>query len=139
MASRISLDFSGIEDMLKQLVELDKDVDKAVENALEESKKYVTPFVESAMQNHIDTGKTKQTIDTDSHVVNDSVTAYIDVGFDISKEIEESGYPVSIFLMYGTPKQAPDKKLYNSLYGSATKKKIQKIQEEEFYKVLTSN
>ena len=44
--------------------------------------------------------------------------AYIKVGFNISK-----GGLASIFLMYGTPRMQPDKKLYNSIYGSSTKKK----------------
>lgn len=137
--AKVKLDFEGIEDMIKQLNELNKNVDKAVENALQKSKDYVTPLVEQAMGSHINTGKTKQAIDTDSVVENDSVSAFVDVGFDISKEIQESGYPVSIFLMYGTPKQSPDKKLYNSIYGGKTKKEIQRIQMEEFQKILNSN
>ena len=137
--AKVKLDFEGIEDMIKQLNALDKDVDKAIENALQESKNYVTPLIEQAMTKHVQTGKTKQTIDADSRVENDSVSAYIDVGFDISREIQESGYPVSIFLMYGTPKQSPDKKLYNSIYGGKTKKEIQRIQMEEFQKVLNNN
>ena len=137
--AKVKLDFEGIEDMIKQLNALDKDVDKAIENALQESKNYVTPLIEQEMTKHVQTGKTKQTIDADSRVENDSVSAYIDVGFDISREIQESGYPVSIFLMYGTPKQSPDKKLYNAIYGNKTKKEIQRIQMEEFQKVLNNN
>lgn len=134
--AKISLDFEGFEDMLKKFNDLDKDIDKAVENALQASKDFVTPQVVSAMNSHIDTGKTKSAIEENSGVVNDGVSAYIEVGFDIDKEISESGYPVSIFLMYGTPKNAPDKTLYNAIYGSKTKKEIQRIQEEEFIKVL---
>lgn len=137
--AKIGLYFDDMDDMLKQFKELDKNVDEAVENALQKSKDYVTPLVEQAMTRHIQTGKTKAAVDEDSKVRSDSVTAEVDVGFDISKEIKESGYPVSIFLMYGTPKQSPDKKLYNAIYGSKTKKEIQRIQMEEFQKVLNNN
>jgi len=134
--AKISVDFDGMSEILSKMIEMDKDIDKAVENALEKSKDYVTPLVEQATRKHVQTGKTKQAIDTDGRVENDSVSAYIEVGFDISQEIRESGAPVSIFLMYGTPKMKPDKKLYNAIYGSKTKKEIARIQLEEFNKVL---
>ena len=34
--------------------------------------------------------------------------------------------------MYGTPKIQPDKKLYDSVYGSGTKKEVKALQEEIF-------
>lgn len=136
--ARIGLDFADLQDMLREMKDLGKDVDLAVENALQKSKDYVTPNLEAEMNKHIETGKTKAAIESTSTVKNDGVSAYIEVGFDISKEIAESGYPVSIFLMYGTPHMRPDKKLYNAIYGGKAKKEIQRIQEEEFYKVLNS-
>lgn len=137
--NRTGIDFSALSDMVTQLNRLNKSVDTAVENALLESKKYVTPIVQREMQKHNgSTGKTKAAIEKNNQVKNDGVGAHVDVGFDISKEINTSGFPVSIFLMYGTPKQAPDKKLYNAIYGSKTRKEIAKIQEEEFLKVLQS-
>lgn len=141
--ARITLDFDGITDVIKEMQRLEKNVDRAVDNALQKAKEYVTPNVEKEMTKHVQTGKTKAAIDTDVRVQNDGVTAYVDVGFDISKEIQESGAPVSIFLMYGTPRRKPemkkDTKLYNAVYGGKTKKEVQKIMADEFHKVLNEN
>ena len=57
-------------------------------------------------------------------------------GFKIS-----DGGLASIFLMYGTkihgqPHVSPDKKLYNAIFGATTKKKIQEIQAQAFFKMI---
>lgn len=134
--ARVTVDFAGMTDLLSEMIRLDKDIDKAIENALEASDRYVTENVKPAIARHRQTGKTEAAVDEDYTVENDGVSAFVEVGFDISKEISESGAPISIFLMYGTPKQKPDRKLYNAVYGSKTRKEIQAIQEQEFYKIL---
>ena len=104
---------------------------KTVEQALEESKEYVTEKLHQEMPKHHRTGRTEASIDDDSGVEWRGTIAEIKVGFKIS-----DGGLASIFLMYGTPRMQPDKKLYNDVYGLATSRKIQEIQREVFEKAL---
>lgn len=104
---------------------------KTVEQALEESKEYVTEKLHQEMPKHHRTGRTEASIDDDSGVEWRGTIAEIKVGFKIS-----NGGLASIFLMYGTPRMQPDKKLYNDVYGAATSRKIQEIQREVFEKAL---
>lgn len=75
------------------------------------------------MKRHHQTGGTESSIQKSSKVGWDGETASVNVGFKIS----EGGLP-SIFLMYGTPRQKKDTKLYNDLYGTKTKKQLIEIQ-----------
>lgn len=104
---------------------------KTVEQALEESKEYVTEKLHQEMPKHHRTGRTEASIDDDSGVEWRGTIAEIKVGFKIS-----DGGLASIFLMYGTPRMQPDKKLYNDVYGAATSRKIQEIQRDVFEKAL---
>lgn len=141
--AKINFGFSGMQDVLKQFREMEKDIDKATENALLESKNHVKENLLKAIKKHHQSGNTEESVDLEQKVFNDGNVAYVNVGFDIDKEIQASGFPLSIFLMYGTklygkPHVSPDRQLYNSIYGSSTKKEIQKIQEAEFFKILNS-
>lgn len=107
-----------------------------VEEALIESKKYVTPLIEKSMTKlpaggKYSTGRTKESIDKENVVDWSAMTGTINVGFDFSK----SGV-TSIFLMYGTPKMKPVSGLKNAIYGSKTKKEIAEIQERVLSDVI---
>lgn len=104
---------------------------KTTEKALEESKDYVTKNLHQDMKKHHRTGRTEKSIDDDSKVEWHGSEASIKVGFKIS-----DGGLASIFLMYGTPRMQPDKKLYNDVYGNSTRRKISEIQREVFDKAL---
>lgn len=111
---------------------------QGVDKALTASKDFVTPKIESAMNNLPAGGKyskggTKASIDSDHTVSWLGYNAEIKVGFDFSK----SGMK-SIYLMYGTPRMRPVTGLYNAIYGSGTQRQIAKIQEEELNKVVKS-
>lgn len=137
MANRVEFDFPMFDKLKKQLDEIGGNaLDIAVEKALIESHNYVTQQLEAAISPHRRTGKTAGTLDKIPDVIKDGTTYYTDVGFDIGK----GGLP-SIFLMYGTtvhgqPHIAPDRNLFDAIYGNATKKKIQEIQENAFFKVI---
>lgn len=138
--NRISLDFAGFTILKKQLDMLGGDYTKqAINNALEASQQLVAEKTKVAMQPHKDTGDTAESI-IDNQSAHKPVwtgnTAEISVGFSITG----GGLP-SIFLMYGTklhgqPHIAPDRQLYNAVYGAAVRKEIQAIQRKEFEKVL---
>ena len=137
--NKISLDFAGFTVLKKQLDMLGGDATKqAVNSALTASQQLIAEKSSAAMQPHRKTGKTAGSIVEGASYkpVWTGTTAEIAVGFDIS----DGGLP-SIFLMYGTklhgqPHIAPDRNLYNAVYGSAVKKEIQAIQRKEFEKVL---
>lgn len=104
---------------------------ETTEKALMESKAYVTEKLHQDMKKHHRTGRAEASIDDDSGVEWKGTLASVKVGFKISE-----GGLASIFLMYGTPRMQPDRKLYNDVYGAATRRKIQEIQREVFDKAL---
>ena len=137
MANRVNFEFPMFDTLRKQLEEIGGNaLDIAVEKALTESHNYVTQQLEAAIEPHKRTGKTAGTIDKVPEVIKAGTEYYTDVGFDINA----GGLP-SIYLMYGTtvhgqPHIAPDRNLFNAIYGPATKKRIQEIQEQAFFKVI---
>lgn len=135
--NKITIDFNGYDIIKKQLDTLGGNAtNRAVESALKASQQVVAEQVSAAITPHTETGKTKRSIVTNSPVEWTGDAAQIGVGFDI----RGGGLP-SIFLMYGTklygqPHIEPDRKLYDAVYGSKTKKLIREIQEQAFNKVL---
>lgn len=133
-----SIDFKNFEEMAEKLDGLGGDLKATADKALQKSHDYVTERLEKDMKPHNKTHKTERSLMKDEKVEWSGNIAEIHVGFNIS----HGGLP-SIFLMYGTPRHAPnhpgqqaDKKLYNDVYGSATKRKIQKLQEEIFAEAI---
>ena len=136
--NKIGLQVKGFEEYMAKLDKLggSKAMKQGVESALKSSKEYVTPLIESAMDNlpamgKYSTGDTKESIDKGTDVEWNGMTASIKVGFDFKK----SGLK-SIYLMYGTPKMPKVNGLYDAIYGSKTQKQIGKIQAETLAKVI---
>ena len=128
---RFGVDFKGFEEAFARLDKLGGDTKKITEKALEATFKMVTPGIESAIRPHRLTGDTEESLVKNSEIEWEGDVGRLPIGFDISN----GGLP-SIFLMYGTPTIPQDKKLYNSIYGSSVKKKVQKVQEEIFMKEI---
>lgn len=136
--NKIGLQFSGFQEMIEKLDKLEGDIFQTTEQALRESKTYVTDqllavTVKGNFPAHgkYSTGKVRESIDRTDTVIWQGSTASIDVGF----EFEKSG-PVSIFLMYGTPRMPKVQSMFDAIYGSQTKKKIKEIQKEVFAKAI---
>lgn len=127
MGKKLRLEFAGFEEMAERLDKLGGDLKKTTEKALIETHKLLTPKVEEAFKRHDVkySHSTMKSLKKDPKVEWNGSTAEIGVGFKIS----EGGFP-SIFIMYGTPRMQPDKKLYNSIYGN--KKKVKELQEGIF-------
>ena len=134
MANRMRLETSGFEELLAALDQAGVDSRKAAEKALIEGKKAVTPGIEQAIASHHLTGRTEASLDRKDEVRWEGTVAAIDVGF----HIRQGGLP-SIFLMYGTPRIAPDKRLYNSIYGAAAQKKFKEAAEKELHELFRRN
>lgn len=124
---KMRLEFAGFEEYAEKLDKLGGDLKKTTERALIATHEHITPKVEEAFAKHNVkySHETAKSIKKKSAVEWNGAVAEIGVGFKIS----DGGLP-SIFLMYGTPKIQPDKKLYNSIYGD--KKKVRELQEKIF-------
>lgn len=136
--NKIGLQFSGFEETIAKLKELEGDVKKATEEALIESQSIVAKNAQAAMSKHHRTGGTEESIVVDKKVEWEGFTASIGVGFDIT-----NGGLASVFLMYGTPRHAPghpgtdaDTAVYDAVYGTKTKKAVATVQEEIFLKAI---
>lgn len=139
--AKLSIDFKGYDILKKQLDSIGgKATERAVESSLKASQQLIARQVNAAMTPHNNTGKVKEQIVKNNSVVWTQGMAEIGVGFNIRSESGLDGLP-SIFLMYGTqlhgqPHIAPDRNLYNAVYGSGTRKRVKKIQKETFQKVI---
>lgn len=133
---KISIEFDGYDILERKLKEIDGNAQKTAENALKASHYHVTKKLNSAISPHKKTGETEQALDKTPVVVWTGDIGETKVGFNIN----HGGLP-SIFLMYGTqvhgqPHIAPDKKLYDAVYSTKTRKEIQKIQREVYEKSI---
>lgn len=137
MATKFEFDFPMLKKLQKQLEEIGGNaLDEAVDKAITDSHAFVTKQLEDAIAPHQKTDRTERSLDKKADIIKTGTSYSADVGFHIT----EGGLP-SIFLMYGTkvhgqPHIAPDKKLYNAIYGTATKKKVKEIQAQAFFETI---
>lgn len=137
--ANIKIEFDGLEKMLKKYERMEKDIKPAVNRALKESFEVVTPRVEAAIAPHKQTGRTQDSLIKSPNVQWEGNVAAVNVGFKIS-----DGGIASQFLIYGAsasitgvPYRAPDRKLYESIFGQAISRRIREIQKKAFEEVLT--
>ena len=127
------IDFEGFEELAEKLDSFGgRELERGVESALIATQRIMTPGIKTAIAPHHLTGDTEASIKQSPRVEWTGTVASVDIGFNIS----DGGLP-SVFLMYGTPKMSPDKKLYNAFFGGATKKKVRKAQEEVIHKIIS--
>lgn len=114
---RFGLQFKGWEEMITNLDKLSHyGAMEGAKQALIEAHNVVTPKLEAEIRKHHRTGKTESSLTKTPNIEKIGNSAFaIDIGFDLGK----GGLP-SIWLMHGTPKQSPDKALYDALYGRKT-------------------
>ena len=135
MANRMEIQTKGLEELIERIDKSGGDIKQAVNQALTKGKQAVQPDIEDAIARHRRTGRTEASLDQDMHVTWDGTVGSLEIGFHIRK----GGLP-SIFLMYGTPRMQPDKKLYNAIYGPTARRKAKEAEEEalrDFMKKLT--
>lgn len=126
--AKMGIEFDGFDDVINRLKKMEGNTKKVSEKALAKTFELVTPKIHSAMAPHNDSGTTAESIVTSPHIEWAGSIGSVDIGFDIP----HGGLP-SVFLMYGTPKMAPDRGLYNAVYGSKTKQLVHDTVEEIFY------
>ena len=138
----MSITFDGFEKLAAELDKVGGDLKPAVNEALEETQKYIQQELESASQIYSSGGR-KGYADGDLNAAiirNPKVewlgnVGVVDVGF--SKELNWKGFMHSIFVMYGVPAHGKfnkgyqkDPKVYNAIRGLRTKNQIEQIQKE---------
>lgn len=132
--AKMSLEFDGLKNLLYRIDELEGDLRPAVDEALTKVQHYVQDQTRQAAAKYVKggteyaTGKMKAAVKPDSGPTWAGNTAKVGVGFDIRKP--GGGGMHSIWMMYGTPRIKPDKKLYGAIRGQKTKIQILKIMTE---------
>lgn len=132
----MGIQIDGFDRILKELDRLEADTKKVAEKALKKTFDIVQKKTEIGMQKQnlpakgrYDSGETRKAIIQRSEVSWSGDTASVDVGFDLK---QDAGF-VSIFLIHGTPKMKPDKKLYDAFYAKKTRDEIIQAQEDVYY------
>ncbi|MCM1218128.1 MAG: hypothetical protein NC548_26885 [Lachnospiraceae bacterium] len=110
--NRMWLDTSGMEEWIESLDKMGADVKKIADRALTETAEKIQADTEAAMQDGFlpakgkyATGRTKRLVLSDVHVKWEGGKATVNVGFDQTKP------GADIYLITGTPKMKPDRKL----------------------------
>lgn len=128
---KFTLSFEGLEEYIQKLESLGEDIKPVVNDCLEATHVLVTKQAHESMVIHQRSGRTKRSIKDNVEVNWEGHIASVGVGFDIG-----NGGLASVFLMYGTPRMKKDTKVYNAIYGAATRKKVAELQKEIFSKAI---
>lgn len=138
MASKWSVEFDGLDEVVSKLTRLNANVKSITNEALKETHSYVTEQAEIGMQKgslpakgKYSTGKTLESLQRTPKFEWVGTIGSVETGFDL----ENGGMP-SIFLMYGTPSMKKDQKLWSAFFSKKTKDKVKEIQEKIFYDEL---
>lgn len=145
---KMSITFDGFEKLAVELEKVGGDLKPAVNEALEETQKYIQQNLENASVVYSNGGRKGY---ADGDLVNAIITdpkidwsgsvASVKVGF--SQQKNWKGFMHSIFVMYGVPAHGKfnkgyqkDAKVYNAIRGKKTRLEIEKIQKEVMEKHL---
>lgn len=130
--SKFAFAFDEMAELAEKLEDAGGDLKEAADKALRATHDYITPDLESGIKRHVLSGDTKESLDKRGGVVWESdLKAHVNIGFNL----KEGGLP-SIFLMWGTPKMKPDRKLKNAAFSAKVKREVAAIQREEMEKAL---
>lgn len=131
MANKFSIDHDDFSSIIDKLTAMGE-AQNVIEDALKATHGIVTPKAAESIALHHRTGRTAASLDTSPEVNWEAPwLASIDVGFHIRQ-----GGLASIFLMYGTPRMKPDRKMHSVFFGSAVRNQIQDKQRDIFKRVL---
>ena len=132
------IDFKGFLDFANDLDNLGETyLKKAVANSMQKTKDYLNnetlKAMDSSKYNFEPGGESiKELFKVEEMPIEwDGYICKAFVGVDLSKAPQ-----TLILAIKGSPRQSPDRNLYNAVYGAQTKKKIMEMQEQAFNKVL---
>lgn len=123
-SKNFGLAFAGWKETMEKLDNLSHHgVLEGTKKALIETHKTVTPLIHDSMVGHKRTGRTEGSISENPQISVTGTLVSTPVGFDL----EDGGLP-SIWLMYGSPKQKPDLKVYRAIFGHGTSSEVAHVQ-----------
>lgn len=124
--SKMAFNFKEMEELAAKLEGLGGNLQEACDTALRATHDLITPNLSSGIARHVETGETRDSLDKAPAVVWDTpLKAHVNIGFNLA----DGGWP-SIFLMWGTPKQAPDKSLKNAAFGPKVRRQVAELQKQ---------
>lgn len=124
--SKMAFNFKEMASLAERLEKMGGDLQAACDDALKKTHDYITPQLSTGISRHVVTGETQSSLERSPRVVwLNPNKAQINIGFDLA----DGGWP-SIFLMWGTPKMAPDKSLKNAAFGPKVRREVARLQRE---------
>lgn len=137
--ARTSMDYSGIDALMKSVEALGGDVKEAAQDALEKTHRYVTTGLAKEMRSHKVNGKPvnwEHTGETKGKLIKaPEVTWSGDVG---SVEVGFTGPSAAKYLIRGTARIKPSRGMYNVLYSATTRKQVLSLQEHALEDFIAS-
>lgn len=148
--ARMGIIFDGFKDLAYQIDKAGGNLREAVNDALTETQHLVqvnlemaaAPYAGKGLKGYA-TGELYEAIIKDVRIYWTGGIAEVGVGFTSNGGQTIAGFMHSIFIMYGTPRHEPnnrgitaDKKIYDAIRGSRTKKEIAELQQEVMSKYL---
>ena len=140
--ARMSITFDGFERLAQEVDRVEGQLEKAVDDALNETFSIVQTETRSASSIYATkgggrqgyaTGSMYRAIKSDDGVKWKGSVAEVGVGYDF----DQKGGFHSIFIMYGTPKYDKDPKVYNAIRGTRTRKRVYEAQEKKMREYLS--
>ena len=130
--SKMAFNFKEMSELAERLERAGGSLEAACDKALKDTHDYITPQLSSGIARHVETGETQRSLDKSPGVQWITPTkAQVNIGFNLA----DGGWP-SIFLMWGTPKQAPDKSLRNAAFGPKVRREVAAIQRKAMEEAL---
>ena len=131
MSNKTYLEFEGFDEAISRLTKLGGNVKGIAEKALKKTHSIVTQKAEDAITPHNQTYQTEKSLRKEAEIEWEGTLASVKTGFSISE-----GGIASIFLMYGTPRQKKDQKMYNAFWSKSTQNEVMEAQKEIFYEEI---
>lgn len=132
---RMKMDFSGFDQLARNLEALGGDLQKIEEKALEKTFDIVTEKAKAAAnkENYPAKGKfsggdTAKSLVEECKIYYQGTMATVKVGFNIYE-----GGLQSIFMMYGTPRHMKVQAMYDAFFGKKTLDEVRKAQYEVLF------
>lgn len=124
--SKFAFRFDEMYDLAARIEKAGGNLQQAADKALRDTHDYITPQLSTGIARHVQSGETRDAlVQTPKVEWITPLKAQVNIGFDLG----DGGWP-SIFLMWGTPKMAPDIKLRKAAFGPSVKREVARIQRE---------
>lgn len=141
MSKNQAIDFSGMDDIIKNLTDLEKDVHGVIEQALMETARKTTTRLQSVASDpsvypakgRYASGETSQKVREPEVIWKSQDSGYVRYGFD------SSDYKVPYYVMYGTDKYNASQKLRKAVMSATIKKDFEVDLEEALQKAVDNH